>query len=59
MKVIAQSAVASYPGLPSQLFFADVGKNVQKNCEGRPGYEATADRHTARRARFACAITFM
>ena len=29
--------LASYPGLPSQLFFPRLRK---KSCEGRPGYEA-------------------
>ena len=40
--------IASYPGLPSQLFsqpWKSVGKlvftAVEKSCEGRPGYEAS------------------
>ena len=34
--------VASYPGLPSQLFSQPWKKAVaKKSCEGRPGYEAT------------------
>ena len=37
--------VASYPGLPSQLFFATMEprffpRGCEKSCEGRPGYEA-------------------
>ena len=39
--------LASYPGLPSQLFFAAVelthafSHGCKKSCEGRPGYEAS------------------
>ena len=33
--------VASYPGLPSQLFSQPFFHGCENSCEGRPGYEAS------------------
>ena len=46
--------LASYPGLPSQLFFVAMEKShaffhgCEKSCEGRPGYEPTIIPYKAR-----------
>ena len=49
---VSDASLASYPGLPSQLFSKPWKKSVfhgcEKSCEGRPGFFSTATKKAVR-----------